>query len=181
MRGVSLWDTSSPSLEIWVPNSSCSLVFSHLIVQLDGMTKYLSLETPKKSLEMHTWRPSSSFLTFYMEWILHLLMYLSFPKERHVSCRHWIIFCLQVLFIYIGASSLWEGYHVSLFPSYGGIILCIYMMYAIFGGSWVLHPSMHLVLISLFQGGFFPWGIMAFSTLWEIIFHVLHCILYMVT
>ena len=43
---VSLRDTSSPSLEIGFPNSSCSLSFPHLIGQIDGVTKYLSLETP---------------------------------------------------------------------------------------------------------------------------------------
>ena len=86
--GVSLQDAFSPSLEMRFPNSSCSLDFSHPIGDLDGVTKSLSLETSIQSLEMHTWRPSSSFLTFYMEWLLHHLMYLSLPKERHVSYRH---------------------------------------------------------------------------------------------
>ena len=108
-EGVSLRDTSSPSLEIGFANSSCSLDFSHVIGQLDGVIESLSLETPIQSSKMHTWRPSSPFLTFYMEWPLNHLMYLSLSKGRNVSCRHWIIFCLQILFIYIGASSLWGG------------------------------------------------------------------------
>ena len=37
---VSLWDTSSPSLEIWFPKSSCSLGFSHLIGDLYGGDTY---------------------------------------------------------------------------------------------------------------------------------------------
>ena len=52
------------SLEIGFPNSSCSLSFSYLIGQLDGVTKSLSLGTPIQSSKMNTWRASSSFLTF---------------------------------------------------------------------------------------------------------------------
>lgn len=59
-EGVSLGDTSSPSLQIVFPNSSISLSLSHLIGILDGVVEYLSLETPIQSLEMQTWRPSSS-------------------------------------------------------------------------------------------------------------------------
>ena len=49
-REVSLRDTSSPSLEIVFPKSSCPLIFPHLIGQLDGVKKYLGLETPIHSL-----------------------------------------------------------------------------------------------------------------------------------
>ena len=91
-EGVSLRDTSSPSLEIGFPNSSCSLIFSHLIGQLNGVTESLSLETPIQSSKIHRRRPSFCFLTFYMKWLLHHLMYLSLPKWIHVSRRHWNIF-----------------------------------------------------------------------------------------
>lgn len=59
---VSFLDTSSPSLEIRFPNSSCSLSFSHLIGYLDGVTKSLSLETPIRDAYMETFFLLTHFL-----------------------------------------------------------------------------------------------------------------------
>ena len=50
-------DTSSPSLEIHVLDSSPSLGLPHFIAQLDDVIDSLSLEMPIQSLKIHTWRP----------------------------------------------------------------------------------------------------------------------------
>lgn len=51
------------------------------------------------------------------------------------------MFCLQALTIFVGNYTLWGGYVVSLFPSYGGILDCIYIMYVVLRG--IIESSMH--------------------------------------
>ena len=64
-------------------------------------------------------------------------------------------------------------------PMGGSFFVYTWCMQFLGSLEYSIHPC--ILFSSLFGGGFFPWGFLSFSTLWEITFHVLHCMLYMGT